>query len=95
MNRYPLLTLLVQAYLTLDWPEDYDDPWMAIDDFIASEPQAATIVEEVNGILRGFTDDEIRELVIDTLGSWYRPDADGWTTRSWLEAIVARVAQKT
>lgn len=38
---YPALELLLQAYLTIDWPDDYPDGWAAVDDYIANEPSAS------------------------------------------------------
>lgn len=92
MNDHPALTQLLQAYLHLDWPEDYGDPWAAIDDFLRSEPeQAARLAGEIDRLLGDTAEEaELRRLVVGELGSGYLPEADGWSFASWLAEIAWR-----
>lgn len=36
--NYPALKLLVQGYLSLNWPEDYASAGAAIDDYVVLRP---------------------------------------------------------
>ncbi|MEQ4205800.1 contact-dependent growth inhibition system immunity protein [Actinopolymorpha sp. B9G3] len=91
---YPALELLLQAYLTLDWPDDYVDAWAAVDDFVANEPIAGQISGEVTELLKSNPcDDELRRLVVGELGSGYLPETDGWSMREWLDTLRQRVTE--
>lgn len=95
MPDTPALRLLLQGYLSLDWPEDYgDDPWAAVDDFAASEPAAAkALPAEARAVLdENPTEEAVRQLVIGELASGYRPESDGLDYRNWLEQVAQRVA---
>ncbi|MFV0317961.1 MAG: contact-dependent growth inhibition system immunity protein [Microthrixaceae bacterium] len=89
---FPALRLLLQGYLGLDWPEEYGDPWTAVEDFVKSEPASASrITIEVGRVLEGAAEDGLHHLMVSDLSSGYLPPADGWTWRSWLEEVVRRV----
>jgi len=89
---YPALELLLQAYLNLDWPDDYPDVWSAVDDFVANEAIAAQIADEVTEILdSGESEDALRRFIVGDLGSGYLPEGDGMATREWLETVRLRV----
>lgn len=92
MNDHPALAHLLQAYLHLDWPEDYGDPWAAIDDFLRSEPEhAGRLAAEIDRLLGAVSDEaELKTLVVEELGSCYLPEADGWSYASWLAEIAWR-----
>jgi hypothetical protein len=93
MTNYPALTLLLQGYLNLDWPDEYGNPWAAVDDFLASEPLARQLRSEIDEILAGnMPDDYLRALVVDTIGSGYLPEANGWTIADWLRALANRAS---
>ncbi len=85
----------IGAYLHQDWPDEYGDPWRALDDFIDSEPtQRATLVTEIHYLLTRIEDEsELRRIVVEELGSAYLPEADGWTYRSWLHEVARRASQ--
>lgn len=90
------LTLLVSGYLNLDWPEDYGDAWRAVEDFLASEPpdSARELADEIAALLSTERSEaDLTSYLVDTLGSGYLPEGDGWTsTKSWLEAVAHRAA---
>ncbi len=89
------LTLLVQGYLNLDWPDDYPSMWAAVDDFIESEPRAAGVLDEIDDVLKRMpSENDRRRYVLDDLDSGYLPDADGYTMTSWLEALKDHVRDR-
>ncbi len=51
MTDFPALTLLLQGYLNLDWPDDYESVWAAVDHFARREPVAAGLALEVDALL--------------------------------------------
>ena len=86
--KLPVLKLLFQAYLTVDWPEDYADVRAAINDFVANEPAAVGIDAELAELLDSTADDEVlRRRVVEELGSGYLPDVEGLSMREWLETV--------
>ena len=46
MTSLTALRLLLQGYLNYDWPDEYDDPRMAVDDFARSEPALARVLSD-------------------------------------------------
>jgi hypothetical protein len=91
MSTHPALELLFQAYLHQDWPDEYGSAWAAVDDFLANEPRAAQLPDEVTALLAEQpSDDGLREAFLDTLDSGYLPEADGFTVRDWLTALRER-----
>lgn len=93
---YPGLQLLLQGYLNQDWPEEYQDPWAAVADFVQSEPEAAAVlVQEIwAAILNAGSDAELEQLVSRDLGSGYLPPADGWSYLSWLVEVARYVGRR-
>ncbi len=96
MNEFPALKQLLQGYLHLDWPEDYDDPWQAVDDFILAEPgHVASLPEEIRRLLEKVSGEtELRRAVVEELGSGYLPEVDAWTYESWLTEVARRVSER-
>lgn len=89
---YPALELLVQGYLSLDWPEDYANAWAAVDDYVANEPIARHLPDEVAQVIQmAPSEEELRLLVVGELGCGYLPAADGFTMRAWLFSVRERV----
>lgn len=87
------LELLLQGYLTLDSPEDYEDSWAAVDDFIASEPIARDAAIEIAELLARFPDEAmLHRHVVEILGSGYLPESDGLSMREWLLAVHSRLS---
>ena len=96
MMELPALRLLLRGYFTIDWPEDYGDPWLAVEDFAKSEPQLAPkLREEVDHLLATTTTEgELRNTVLNEFGSGYVAEADGWEYRPWLKEVVRRVDEE-
>lgn len=94
---FPALRHLLQGYLNEDWPEEYGQPWKAIEDFIQGEPDfSAALGDEIwHAILSCSEESELESLVIRDLGSGYFPPADGWTFQSWLIDVARRVRAAT
>ena len=96
MTELNALTQLLQAYLHLDWPEDYaGEPMAAVEDFATQEPElAARLRSEIELLLREYpSEQQLRDLVLDKLASGYTPDASGMSFREWLGRVVERVDQ--
>lgn len=93
---YPALRLLLQGYLNQDWPDEYQDAWEAVSDFVESEPDdAAALVGEIwTAILSARTDADLEQLVLGDLGSGYLPPADGWSYLSWLVEVARYVGRR-
>lgn len=92
---YPELALLLQGYLNIDWPDDYEDPMAAVDDYVANEPNSAELAAEIESLLTNEpSNDGLTRVVMDRLGSGYPPEADGWTMAAWLRAVADRVRSR-
>jgi hypothetical protein len=92
MTQYEALELLLQAYLHEDMDDDYESTWDAVEHFAVSEGQVPHhIGEEIARLLASArSESELRES-LRRLGCNYRPQAEGWTYRGWLEAVADRV----
>ena len=80
--------------LESDWPDDYVNAWAAIDEYVASEPVARYLPDEIADLLDTTSSEEcLRALVLGELGRGYLPVADGLTMRTWLLAVRQRVLE--
>ncbi len=94
MIDLPALRLLVQGYLNLDWPDDYGDPWRAVDDFLQNEPShVGLLLDEIENLLRDASEEALRRLILEDLGSGYLPETEGWAYRSWLTELARRTSK--
>jgi hypothetical protein len=93
MTQYEALELLLQAYLHEDMDDDYASVWDAVDDFAVSEGNEAQVIGgEITRLLAtARSESELQEILRRQLGGNYRPQANGWTYRGWLEAVAVRV----
>jgi len=90
----PALTLLLQAYLNIDWLNEYGEPWLAVQGFATNEPIAIDLSAEVEGLIaQDGSEEELQHLIVEEMGSGYLPEADGWTYREWLRELQTRVAE--
>lgn len=90
--NYPAFQLLLQGYLTLDWPDDYSTMWAAVDDYIASEPGLDQLLKELDELIEAQPSDGwLRNLIVGELGSGYLPEVDRYTMMGWLVAVRERV----
>lgn len=96
MTRYLTLDYFFGVYLHEDWPDDYGNEWTALDAFAAEGPPedpqlfqadvAKLLAEEAS-------EDDLRKLILDGLGCYLDPEADGWKYREWLQALSDHVAR--
>lgn len=90
MTRYPTLWHFFGAYLHEDWQDDYVDEWAAVRGFIADGPaeDAQRFQTEISMLLAEHpSEDAVRGVVLDELGSYYLVDQAGWKYRDWLRAL--------
>lgn len=92
MKKYPALEVLLAGYLTFDWPEEYGEPWNAVENFFRSESEYRLLIPgEVADLIHSAPSEiELRRYVVDEIYCGYLPEADGWTYRDWLEEIARR-----
>ena len=93
MRSWDALEALLGAYLNEDLYLDYDDPWLAVEDFARLEPNHAPAVgAEIDALLGRTTSDSELEHCLTDLGLGYLPTVDGWADhRTWLLAVRDRV----
>src|SRR5947209_4608918 len=93
MTGFGSLQLLLAGYLHEDFPDDYGDAWGAVEAFALNEPEdPPRIRDDVTKLLATVSsEEEVRRVVLDDLGSYYLAEADGWTYREWLQAVADRV----
>ncbi|MFL6164050.1 MAG: contact-dependent growth inhibition system immunity protein [Jatrophihabitantaceae bacterium] len=96
MTEYPTLWHFFGVYLYEDWPDDYADEWAAVDGFIADGPpeDPQLFRAEIAALLAEHpTEEEVRKIVLDDLGSYYLVEVRGWTYRDWLQALSDHAAK--
>lgn len=88
-DQLPALWLFMGGYLHQDWRYEHDSTELALEDFLHSEPRHAL---QIGGELRRVLDSDLNESalrdVLQQLGSFYIPEADGLTTREWLTRLL-------
>ncbi|MFL6164049.1 MAG: contact-dependent growth inhibition system immunity protein [Jatrophihabitantaceae bacterium] len=96
MTEYPTLWHFFGAYLYQDWLDEYADEWAAVDGFIADCPPEypRLLRAEIAALLAEHpTEEEVRKVVFDDLGSCYLAEVDGWKYRDWLKALSDHAAK--
>jgi hypothetical protein len=95
MTRYSALRLLLGGYLHEDFDDDYPDVWVAVEDFVRSEPDSApSVPDDIAHLLATVSAEEALGRVLHReVACAYYPPADGWTYRGWLEAIADRITK--
>jgi hypothetical protein len=89
MSDWPALQLLLQGYLHQDWPLDFESVWEGVDAFMSSEPgMVDALRREVEQLYEErLSDEHLRRLLIDELGSGYWPPGNGMSFSAWLTAL--------
>ena len=89
-TEYPSLQHLLQGYFHTDWPDCHANSWHVVEEFLDGEPlHKSRLVGEVEQLLVQFPDEiQLRDYVLDTLGSGYRAEVDGWRYRDWLKELI-------
>jgi hypothetical protein len=93
VSEHEALEQLLGGYLNEDWPDEYADPWHAVDDFVQQEHiDAVKLRPEIEDILRQYPSEDALFACLLRLGLGYRIQFDGWTShRDWLLAVADRV----
>lgn len=85
----PALWLFMGGYLHQDWREEYNSTEVAFEDFLRSEPHdALRVSDELRRVLDSDLDESALGDLLQQLGSFYLPEADGLTTREWLVRLL-------
>jgi hypothetical protein len=89
MMETPMLRQLMGAYFHQDWFDEHDDEWATVDDFLAHEPGAVRVADEIDHVLgRAQSELEVREF-LRSLGSHYTLEDDTGSYRTWLTQLAA------
>lgn len=92
-GAYPVLWQLFGAYLNADWPDEYDSPADAVEDYLRSLSDAdqPRVLHEIDDLLERAPDEQRMLLALEKLHSGYEPEAD---PVAWIRAVRAAVAQR-
>jgi len=87
------LSTLIGGYLNEDWPDDYGDPWAAVEAFVRYEPSyAPSLRSDVEHLVAEQISDQDVEKRLGKFGLGYRPSTDGSIQyRTWLLEVADRV----
>jgi CdiI immunity protein len=84
------LSAFLGAYFHQDWELDARDPEGVVSQYLASSrpEEAALLAQDVVEFAASHTDDErLDRALLDELGCYYNPNADGMTPREWLGTV--------
>jgi len=87
------LDALIGGYLNQDWPEEYRDPWAAVERFVEWEPDFAPHLRaDVVWLTARCESDQDLVYVLDRMALGYAATNDGWKSYGeWLLAVADRV----
>jgi hypothetical protein len=93
MNDLEPLDTLIGGYLNQDWPEEYGDPWLAVEAFVRYEPEYASLLRaDVESLIAQCHSDRELERRLDKFALGYAATNGGWSSYStWLQAVADRV----
>lgn len=93
MKDLKALSTLIGGYVNQDWPEEYDDPWAAVERFVQWEPDYAPHLRaDIAWLTAQYPSDQDVETVLDRMALGYAATNDGWSSyREWLLAVADRV----
>lgn len=84
------------AYLHQDWPEEYGDPWRALEAFMTDEPSLArALVDEIGQVLQDHPSEDELASYVNGEGACYVPGPDEGGYRGWLTEVARRVRAAT
>ena len=92
---YPNLYELFAGYFHQDWPEDSPTATGIIERYLgeSSDEDVGKALKELHELLSNVTDDEELANIVNQLGSYYNPQADGITHREWLMQVSKLLKQ--
>jgi|SRR4051812_10990356 len=93
MTDLKALSTLIGGYLNQDWPEEYSDPWAAVERFVQWEPDYAPHLRaDIAWLMTRCASDQDLENVMDKWALGYAATNDGWDSYgAWLLAVADRV----
>lgn len=96
-DTYPTLWQFFGGYMHQDWRDDYVDEWAALDDFLADGSDVIKdFRREIEVLLtENRSEEELRRIVLDELGSSCMVEVNGWKYRDWLQALSDHAAKAT
>ena len=89
-RKLTALHQLLSGYLHQDWPEEFDTDVSALRAAVESEPKEMVLeaVEDIDAVLgASLSEDDLRKLVVRTLGCYFEPAAEGITYDQWLRRV--------
>lgn len=93
MTDYPQLWQFFGGYMHQDWRDDYVDEWAAVEGFARDAPaRVEALRAEIATLLTQHpSEEEVREIILDDLDSYYLVEVNGWKYRDWLQALSDHV----
>lgn len=93
MTDFKALGTLIGGYLNEDWPEEFSDPWAAVERFVLWEPEYAPWVSsDIRALTSQIQSDQEVSRQLAKFGLGYAATNDGWKSYSqWLLAVADRV----
>ena len=84
------------AYLHQDWPDEYGDPWRALEAFITDEPALAQVLpHEIERALQEHGSENELASFVAGQGGFYVPRPEDGGYRGWLTEVARRVREAT
>jgi hypothetical protein len=81
------------AYFHEDWAADSSNVDEVVATFLAESPRADELIRIAEGIdlllQEGVTDEAAEHILVNELGCYYLPSADGRSARRWLGSIAS------
>jgi hypothetical protein len=95
MMELEALGVLIGGYLDQDWPEEYGDPWAAVEAFVRWEPELAPFLRaDVESLVANVESDQHIERRLAKFGLGFAATEAGWNSYgTWLRAVADRVDQ--
>jgi CdiI immunity protein len=94
-EKTPVLWDLLGIYFNQDWSSDYGSETASIDAFLAEDPDAPRVVDEIAWVLENHSTEQDLDAYLVTLGNEYIPPAALGGYRGWLTRIADRVRAAT
>lgn len=92
------LKSFLSGYFHEDWEADASEPDDVISQFLGSDPgrdEINRIIDQIGRYLDGGRDDAAIEAgLLEELGCYYLPSADGMSARIWLDHVAACLSKK-
>jgi hypothetical protein len=90
IEEFGALSDLLGCYFHQDWPEEFDNDMSALQAILDSEPGAlrnAGVREIVSLLASARSEDELRDVLVNSCGCYFEPDSRHITYREWLQQV--------